>query len=671
MKVFLADLVHNCVAGDNQISGSQDFVVPLNIASIASCAKDNFEGPLEISLFKYPDELFSALKTQKPDVIGFSNYIWNKDLNSRIGSLIKEQHPETVIFMGGPSIRTDRQGIEDFLRHNRFIDLYIILEGEWVLLELLRIFAAEGRSFLDRDLDLPGCAYLADGKLIYRESKQDGNVEELSSPYLDGMLDDFLEKGLIPLFETNRGCPFNCTFCTWGLSNLNKVRTFPLESVYMEMDYVASKFPDLPVWIIADANFGLLGRDVEIAGKIRDIKKKTPALRTVVIWESKNARERNLDIARILGHDIGDVLIAVQTLDPTAQKNIKRANMDLSDLSSRIGQLHAAGSKAATHVLSGLPGESYQGHLETLRKCFDLDFDHVQVFSTLLLPGSEMETRQSRDTFKLQTKYRIRQGGYGEYHGIKSVDCEEIIRATSVISENEMLSLRLVHWLIWYGWNHGFLKPILQFVHREHRVNPLDMILEIISNDNRNYPEIDTLFSNFLNDAEAEWFDNIESLHEFYLRPRRFDDLMKNGFSKVEFKYNALMILDTGLFHGLLDVIVNIVHRHDSSFRIDELVRVIREMRIEPDSFFTSDFAEEKKMKIHPEIGTYVADLRSQEVDAQSNSLYLKLRKSVVDKEKIKAQLVKYCYEKNKLYAIEKSLGMLPDAFVYNASMAG
>ena len=67
MKVFFADLVHNCVAGDNQVSGNQDFVVPLNIASIASYAKDNFEGTMDISLFKYPDELLSALKNQKPD----------------------------------------------------------------------------------------------------------------------------------------------------------------------------------------------------------------------------------------------------------------------------------------------------------------------------------------------------------------------------------------------------------------------------------------------------------------------------------------------------------------------------------------------------------------------------------------------------------------------------
>ena len=665
MKVFFADLVHNCVAGDNQVSGSQDFVVPLNIASIASYAMDNFEAPMDISLFKYPDELLSALKTQKPDMVGFSNYVWNKDLNFRIGSLIKEQYPEIVTFMGGPSIRADRQGIEDFLRRNRFIDFYVMFEGEWLLPEILRIFAKEGRNFLDRDLDLPGCAYLLGGNLIYREFKQDGNIEELSSPYLNVMLEKKKKKGLIPLFETNRGCPFSCTFCTWGLSNLNKVRSFSLERVYMEMEYVANNFPDLTAWIIADANFGLLKRDVEIARKIRDIKKRTPALQKILLWESKNAKERNIDIARILGNDIGDVLIAVQTLDPTAEKNVKRINIDPEEIAARIEQLHSIGSKISTHVLSCLPGESYKGHLDTLRKCFDLGFDHVQVFSTLLLPGSEMETRQSRETFKLRTKYRIRQGGYGQYYDIKSVDGEEIVRETSVISENEVLSLRLVHWLIWYGWNHGFLKPALQFIRSEHEINPLDMILEII--DNKTCPKINTLFSTFLEDAQTEWFDSFESLHEFYLRPNNFYDLMENGFSKVEFKYNALMIRDADLFGGLLDVIVDIVRNRVPSSRINEIVRVAREMRIEPGSFLGSNFVKEKKIEIQPEIGSYILDLRSQKLDAQLSSHHLKLRKSVVDKERIRNMLTKYRYEKNKLYAIEKTIGGLPDAFIYNA----
>ncbi len=44
MRIYLADLVHNKHAGDNQISGEMDFVVPLNIANIASFVENQFNG---------------------------------------------------------------------------------------------------------------------------------------------------------------------------------------------------------------------------------------------------------------------------------------------------------------------------------------------------------------------------------------------------------------------------------------------------------------------------------------------------------------------------------------------------------------------------------------------------------------------------------------------------
>ncbi|HBG27363.1 MAG: hypothetical protein A2Y10_18850 [Planctomycetes bacterium GWF2_41_51] len=672
MNIFLADLVHNCVLGDNQVSGGQDFVVPLNIGSIAAYAQAKCRSSLEIHLFKYPEELLNAVQKQKPDLIGFSNYVWNRDLNLKMGALIKKQYPEILTVMGGPSIRIDPEGIADFLRSTPFIDIYIMYEGEFIFSQLIDKFAQEGRSFLEKDSNLQGCAYLAsDGKLIYHESNEECNVQELISPYLNGMMDEYLEKGLIPLFETNRGCPFKCTYCTWGITRLNKVRAFPLERVYKEMEYVAEKFSDIPAWIVADANFGLLKRDVEIAKKMRDIKNKTASLRKIIVWESKTANERNLEIAKILGNDIGDVLIAVQTLDSEAEKNIKRVNIDIREIADNIGRLHSEGACTFTHVLSGLPGESYEGHLATLRKCFELDFDYIQVFSTLLLPGSEMESRESREMFKLQTKYRLRNGGYGQYNGIKSIDCEEIIRSNSAISEEEMLSLRLIHWLIWFGWNHGFFKPILRYVYEEHKINPIDVMLAIAKSDKKKYPEVKNLFEKFFDDAEKEWFPSIETLQEHYLSPKMFNDLVKNGFSKVEFKYNAIMILENRLFGRLLDMISDIVNKRCPSSGADSIIDIIRKMKIEPDTYFNGNFEFDKKINVKADMAVYVKRLMSTKYKIKYGDSCLKLGKSAEEITKIKQYLVKCGYKNNKLYAVEKSLGVLPDAFIYDVCVAG
>ena len=55
---------------------------------------------------------------------------------------------------------------------------------------------------------------------------------------LNGMMDEFLNEGFYPLFETNRGCPFSCTFCV-GNFCITQNKTFSMERIIAEFDYVA------------------------------------------------------------------------------------------------------------------------------------------------------------------------------------------------------------------------------------------------------------------------------------------------------------------------------------------------------------------------------------------------------------------------------------------------
>ena len=666
MKIFLCDLVHNQTEGTNQISGGQDFVVPLGIGSLAIHAKNELKDLVEVSLFKYPQELLNTLKQENPDVVGFSNYIWNQDINTKIASIIREKLPDTLTLMGGPSIRNDDAGTEKFLRENPYLDIYIPFEGERPFLEVLNSFASKGRNFLNDNTSHSGCAYLRNDELVYLRASQDGKVDDLASPYLSGVLDEFLEQGLIPLFETNRGCPFLCTFCAWGNVDLNKVRKFSIDRVYAEMDYVAQNFPNLSSWIIADANFGMLSRDVEIAKKIKGIKCRTPALKHILIWESKNTSKRNLEIARIMGIDLGEVLMAVQTLDEDSQIAIKRDNISLKGVPEKMEKFHANGVKVQTHVLSGLPGETYKGHLNTLRKCFEFDFDDIQVFSTLLFSGSEMETQDSLSAYKIKTKYRLRQGSFGEYDDFKSIESEEIIRPTSTITEEEMLSLRPLHWLIWFGWNHGFLKPALRFAHSEHGINPLDVMIEIVEKCHESHPKISELFSDFCKEAEGEWFESREELQKFYFQSENWNALFSQGFSKAEFKYNSLLILQKDLYEDMLKFTHEILKGFDSSIEVEFLFSLMKKMSLHPDLFFNGSIVDEKKyISIPGHLAKYVLDLGAAKSDHQGEEVTLELSKPIADEKRVHSELSRYNYSKNKLYAVEKTLGAISDAFIY------
>ena len=289
MKVFLADLVHNFHKGDIAISGDVDFVVPLNVAKISSYIKSNIK--CDIKIFKYPTDILNALEIEEPHVVGFSNYIWNQELNKQIAIMIKNEYPNTLIVYGGPTIRTDKDGIKSFLLKNTFVDCYVLFEGERPFLEILRNLEIYGNKLFEENIDFESIAYLKKGDLIYQEKPQTEDVNNLPSPYLDGTMDQFLDMGLIPLYETNRGCPYQCTFCAWGISALTKVRKFSIDQIFSEFEYVSHRNPKLSAWIIGDANFGLFKRDIEVANKIRDIKNATPGLKHILTWESKNTTE--------------------------------------------------------------------------------------------------------------------------------------------------------------------------------------------------------------------------------------------------------------------------------------------------------------------------------------------------------------------------------------------
>ena len=144
MKVLLADLSHSYSPSAMQSSyPSEDgdgFVVPLGIASIGAYAKKVFDDDIDIALFKFPDDLLNACDDCDiipPDVIGFSNYVWNTHLNFTIGTELRKRFPNALFVAGGPSEQTDGNGVEEYLLKNKFIDVCVIHEGERTFSEIL------------------------------------------------------------------------------------------------------------------------------------------------------------------------------------------------------------------------------------------------------------------------------------------------------------------------------------------------------------------------------------------------------------------------------------------------------------------------------------------------------------------------------------------------------
>ncbi len=660
IKIYMADLVHDILPGN--------YVVPLNISNIAVYVKKFFGKDIKIELFKSPSGLLTSIKKDSPHILALSNYMWNQHLSAQIAKQVKKDFTDIVIVMGGPGVRTDKPGIKKFLKQNSYVDIYTLFEGEQPFVNFIKKILSRSihrnkglkKCFADGEI-IKGCTYLMGDIMVYSQCDILSNLDIFPSPYLTGWLDGFLKKEYIPLFESNRGCPFSCSFCNWGVSALRKVRIFPLERICSEMEYVARKNPEIPYWIIADANFGILKRDIQIAQKIKTIKKRTPALRRIDIWASKNRLEHNKKISEMLGSK-DKQLIAVQTFDPKVQRAIGRANIIQGKVSSLVRELRLKGLLVSTDILCGLSLETAKSHIQTLRKCFDIDFDAIDVGNTILLPGTELESDSSRERFSLRTKFRLRQGSYGIYHGITAIECEEIIVATSTMTEEEMLEFRLIHWLIWFCWNTGFLRSALRYLKIYHKINTMELIMNIIKYDKNNYPRVERLFEQFCLEAKKEKFDSPEELRKHYSQKGEFEELLRGSFSKLNFKFAALFILDKQLYIEFCDLIHEVAGSLAVGKIPDILCVLIKELIVDVNKLFYDGNILEKTIKIKQEIAEFFLNGK---LDNSEIYVYINLYKNQQDVVFLKELLRKYEFNKFKRLAIEKSLEVVYSEFAY------
>lgn len=363
----------------------------------------------------------------------------------------------------------------------------------------------------------------------------------MPSPYLSGYLDEFLTRNMIPLFETNRGCPFKCTFCAWGSASKDLVRRIDLDQALAEITYVGQKSKSRS-WIFCDANFGILQRDIEIAKAIRSVHESQGFPATCHIWLAKNVTERNLAIADILG-DMIEPVMAVQSLDDEVLKNIKRDNISLSTYAEYQQKFNKIGSRTYSDVIVPLPAESVQSHLDGLRMLTNLNVDVIQNHNMRLLAGAEINSDETRRDYKFQTKYRLIHGDAGEYkapdgHIIRTFEYEESLRSTSTISEAEMFWLRKLHFLINFCWNIETYRPLLKLGHL-YGTNPIDVLTELVDSEG-----LKDFFLKFDSYSRGEWFNTPKDIEDYFSKEANWSKLINLEFDKLNILFGILVFKD-------------------------------------------------------------------------------------------------------------------------------
>jgi radical SAM superfamily enzyme YgiQ (UPF0313 family) len=412
-------------------------------ASQAEAVRQHFAKPRFVFMKDEPEAIVSGVVA--PDIAAFSTYVWNWEISIRTAELLKQRFPECLIVFGGPHV-PDR--MDGFFEAFPFIDVAAHGEGEVTFSDLLSEYVGERQFTRIAGLSVNN-AIAESGPSTKRPRITD--LDTLPSPYVSGVFDDLLDDryNFHAVWETNRGCPYACTFCDWGSATMSKVRTFSEDRLQQEIDWFADHRIQ---WIYgADANFGILPRDESIAERLAAKKRQTGFPGKFRVNFAKNSTKRVTDIARILNSvdlDKG-ITLSMQSMDDTTLHIIKRKNLKVGPLQEFVREYRHQDIATNTEVIIGLPGETYQSFVTGIDALLKAGIhDSIYIYRAQVLPNAELNDPAVREKYAIRTTRTPLILNYSTPDEESVTEYEETIVSTSTMPHEDWKRACLFAWLI-------------------------------------------------------------------------------------------------------------------------------------------------------------------------------------------------------------------------------
>lgn len=336
----------------------------------------------EISLAEYTinhqmEQILQDIYKRKPDVIGFSCYIWNISYVKMILADIKKVLPDVKIWAGGPEVSYHG---EAFLKEEPAVDLVMMGEGEITFAHFLKALL-EGEDLKQ----VPGLMVRnADGTFTDTGFRQVMDMSQIPFPYAFMDMKE-LEHRII-YYESSRGCPFSCAYC---LSSIDKKLRFrSLDLVLPELEWFLQakvpqvKFVDrtfnckkshaMAIWqYIRDHDNGVTNFHFEIAADLLD--------------------KDELDLLSTMRPGLVQLEIGVQSTNEKTLEAIRRKTdiEEIREITETINSWHNIHQHL--DLIAGLPWEDLESFKKSFNDVYEMEPEQLQLGFLKVLKGSYME----------------------------------------------------------------------------------------------------------------------------------------------------------------------------------------------------------------------------------------------------------------------------------------
>ena len=342
------------------------------------------------------EDILEDIYRRKPDVIGFSCYIWNIGMVEKLMGELHKLLPKLPVFLGGPEVTYDA---DKLLRKYPYLTGIFIGEGEATFAEVVKYYVTKEQVEAR-------CANLGEqsaaGEKVNVSEEKHKSLEDIPGLMLrSGMTPErkplnltdvpFLYDDMAPFtnriiyYETQRGCPFRCSYC---LSSIDKtVRFRDIEVVKKELAFFLEKkvkqvkFVDrtfncnhdhaMAVWqYLYEHDNGVTNFHFEIAGDI--------------------LREDEIALVAKMRPGLVQFEIGVQSTNTDTLREIRRV-MDIGKLKQVVAALKAAHNvHIHLDLIAGLPYEDYDSFARSFDDVYAMEPEQLQLGFLKVLKGSYM-----------------------------------------------------------------------------------------------------------------------------------------------------------------------------------------------------------------------------------------------------------------------------------------
>lgn len=446
--------------------GAKAAYLPYSSALLWSYAQlnDLIRTSFKLDRLVYKREPLNDLAEQLSDndVVGFSTYVWNRNYNFTLAQKIKDINPNVLTVFGGPEPPIHSPTL--FTTDMPFADIVVKNEGEVVFSSILQHYIL-GTDYKEiRGLKINSNGNIIDTGMADRIQ----DLDSIPSPYLNGTFDRIfdLEEEWNGTLETNRGCPYKCTFCDWGSLTYNKMKQFDMDRIFSELEWMGEK--KIGYLDITDSNFGLfVDRDNKIVDKLISIQDATGyPYKTGWSW-AKNQQSEVVSIAKKLinsGHFNNGLTISLQSLSDITLSAIKRKNLQINKIVDIFDECNKQGVPLNVELICGLPAETLSSWEDTLYGVFEAgQHDSIEVWQAQLLENAEMNLSQ-REEYKIRGVKVL--DYFANADNEQAPEYNEIITETSTMSLEEMVEAYKLSWYLMTWHTGGFSQYIARFIRK-------------------------------------------------------------------------------------------------------------------------------------------------------------------------------------------------------------